>query len=350
LRSSHARYFLELAERAGPELEGAAEEWLERLEADHANLRAALDWAGAETTAEHELRMAVALRRFWSVRGHVREGQRRLEAAAERPGAELTQLRATAAGAAGAFAVACGEYPKAKAWTERSLELFRLVNDMAGVANSLNRLADVAKAEDDSEAASRYYTSALEVARELGDRRPLATVLTNAGAFALMRRDFNEAETLTHEALATWRDLGHTEGIAIALSNLGIAAIERNAFAEALPYLEEGFQLARRLSFTSQLAHGLGVCATVAARTSAPERAARLVAAADELLGAIDARLSPHGRMFREEAIAAFEAALTDAELAKASEAGRAMSIDEAVAYALETIRSAAVGKGPRAG
>jgi hypothetical protein len=69
-----------------------------------------------------------------------------------------------------------------------------------------------------------------------------------------------------------------------------------------------------------------------------------------ELLGAIDARLSPHGRMFREEAIAAFEAALTDAELAKASKAGRAMSIDEAVAYALETIRSAAAGKGPRAG
>jgi predicted ATPase/DNA-binding SARP family transcriptional activator len=350
LRSSHARYFLEVAERAGPGLEGAAEEWLERLEADHANLRAALDWAAAEGTAEHELRMAVALRRFWSVRGHVREGQRRLEAAAERPGEELTQLRATAAGAAGAFAVARGEYQKAKDWTERSLELFRLVNDKAGVANSLNRLADVAKAEDDAEAASRYYTSALEVARELDDKRPLAAVLTNAGAFALMRRDFDEAETLTHEALAIWRDLSHTEGIAIALSNLGIAAIERNAFAEALPYLEEGFELARRLSFTSQLAHGLGVCATVAARSSAPERAARLVAAADELLGAIDARLSPHGRMFRKEAIAAIEAALTDAEVAEASKGGRAMSIDEGVDYALETMLSAAAGNDPGAG
>jgi hypothetical protein len=105
-----------------------------------------------------------------------------------------------------------------------------------------------------------------------------------------------------------------------------------------------------RLSFTLQLAQGLGVCATVAARTSAPERAARLVAAADELLGAIDARLSPHGRMFREEAIAAFEAALTDAELAEASKAGRTMSIDEAVDYALETMQSAAAGNGPRVG
>jgi hypothetical protein len=114
-----------------------------------------------------------------------------------------------------------------------------------------------------------------------------------------------------------------------------------------MPYLEEGFELARCLGFTSQLANALGVCATVGARSAAPERAACLVAAADELLGAIGARLSPHGRMFREEAIAAFEAALTDAQLAEAAEAGRAMSVDEAVAYALETVRAAQLVASP---
>ncbi|MGZ4400804.1 MAG: BTAD domain-containing putative transcriptional regulator [Gaiellaceae bacterium] len=342
VRRQHARYFLELAERAEPELAGSAEHWLRRLEAEVDNLRGALDWAAAEGTAEEELRIAVALRRFWLVRGYAREGQRRLEAALARSGGQPVRLRATAAGAAGTLAVVRADYDKAEAWTELSLELFRSVDDKAGVAISLNRLADVAKAEDDPETASRQYGLALEAARGLDDKRPLAGVLTNAGAFALLRGDLSEAERLTQEALSTWRELGHTEGVAIGLSNLGIVAIEGNALEEAVPYLEESFELARRLGFTSQLAQGLGVCATVAARTSAPERAARLVAAVDALLGTIDVRLSPHGRMFREEAIAAFEAALTQAQLAEATEEGRAMSVDEAVGYGLETVRSAA--------
>ncbi|MGZ8695937.1 MAG: BTAD domain-containing putative transcriptional regulator [Gaiellaceae bacterium] len=343
LRRQHLLYFAELAESAEPELGGsAAHVWLERLEAEHDNLRAALDWAANEGTTEDELRITVALRRFWLVRGHVREGQRRLEEALARGDDQPARLRATAAGAAAAFAVARAEYEKAKVWTEESLELFRSLDDGAGVANSLNRLADVAKAEGDPETASRYYASALEVARELADRRPLAAVLTNAGAFALMRGGPGEAEALTTEALAIWRELGHAEGIAIALTNLGVAAVDRKVLAEAVPFLEEGFELARRLGFTSQLAQGLGVCATVAARASVPERAVRLVAAADELLGAIDARLSPHGRMFREEAISVSEPALTETQLAHASEAGRAMSLDEAVAYGLETVRAAA--------
>jgi predicted ATPase/DNA-binding SARP family transcriptional activator/Tfp pilus assembly protein PilF len=345
LRRPHAQHFLELAERAEPQLGGsAAHLWLERLELEHDNLRAALDWAARTGTAEEELRIAVALRRFWLVRGHVREGQRRLEDALARSDEQPAPLRATASGAAGAFAVARGEHAKAKTWTEESLQLFRSLGDKAGVAHSLSRLADIAKAEDDAQAASRYYALALEVARELEDKRPLAAVLTNAGAFALMRGDFAEAERQTREALSIWRDLGHAEAVAIALSNLGIAAIERNAFAEATPYVEEGFKLARGLGFRSQLAHAVGVCATVAARTSAPERAARLVAAADQMLEAIDAKLSPHGQMFREEAIAAFGAALTETQLAEATDAGCAMSVDEVVSYALETLRLAPAG------
>jgi predicted ATPase/DNA-binding SARP family transcriptional activator len=341
VRRRHAQYFLDLAERAEPELERAAEQWLERLEADHDNLRAALDWAAEHGTAGEELRIAVALRRFWLVRGHAREAQLRLEDALERGDHEPSRLRATAAGAAGNFARIRSDYEQAQAWTEHSMELFRALDDMAGVATSLNRLADIAKANKEPEAAARYYASALELARALPDKHPLAGVLTNAGAFALLQRNLADAETLTHEALATWRELRHTEGIAIALSNLGIAAIERDALADAIPFLEEGFELARRLGFTGQLAQGLGVCATVAARTSAPERAACLVAAMDELLRAIDARLSPHGRMYRDEAIAAFEAELTAAELAAATEAGLAMSADEAVDYGLETVRAA---------
>jgi predicted ATPase/DNA-binding SARP family transcriptional activator len=342
LRRRHARYFLELAERAEPELAGSAEPWLERLEAEHDNLRAALDWAATDGTAEDELRIAVALRRFWWVRGHVREAQRRLEDALARGGKQPDRLRATAAGATAQFAVFRGDYPEARAWTEHSLELFRSLDEGVGVANSLNRLADISKAEGDPEGAARNYALALEVARELDDRHPLAAVLTNAGELARRQGDLVEAERLTREALAVWRELGHTEGVAIAVVNLGAVAIEGNAPAKALPFLEEGAELARMLGFTAQMANILGACAAVAARTSAPERAARLVAAADELLGAIEARLSPYGLRWREEGMAAAEAALTEEQLAAASEAGRSMSVDEALGYGLETVRDAA--------
>jgi predicted ATPase/DNA-binding SARP family transcriptional activator len=342
LRQQHAHYFLELAEHAAPELEGAAERWLEQLEIDHDNLRAALDWAAAEGRAEDELRICVALRRFWLVRGYLSEAQRRLEDALGRGNNVPTRLRAIAAGAASIFALAREDWQRAKSWTEQSMEMFRSLDDDAGIANSLNRLADIAKAEDEPETAASYYAAALEVARGLDDKRPLATVLTNMGAFALLQSDPYAAEELTREALSIWRKLGHTEGIAIAYLNLGTAAIERNAPTEALSDLENGFELARRLGFTSRLAHGLEVCAAVATRAGQPKRAARLVGAIDEQLGAIGARPSRHGRTLRAETMAAVAAALTEAQLTEASEEGSTMSVDDAVAYGLEAVRSAA--------
>jgi predicted ATPase/DNA-binding SARP family transcriptional activator len=345
VRQRHARHFLALAERAEPELGGAtAPVWLDRLEAEHDNLRVALDWAATNGTAEEEMRIAVALRRFWLVRGHAREGLRRLEQVLARDDKQSLRVRATGAGAAGALAVVLADYERAKARTEESLALFRSLDDKTGIAHSLTRLADVAKAEGDANAATRYYASALEVARELEDKRALAAVLTNAGAFALMQRDFADAEMRTREALSIWREVAHDEAVSIALSNLGIAAIERNDFAGAMPYLAESFDLSRRLGFTLQLAHAIGVCATVAGRMSAPERAARLVAALDDLLDVADARLSPHGRMFRREAVAASKAALTERQLAAARQAGSAMSVDEVISYALQTLESAAAG------
>lgn len=173
-------------------------------------MRAALEWAAEQGKAEDELRIAVALRRFWLVRGHLREAQRRLEDALARSDDQPARLRATAAGAASIFAVAREDWKRAKAWTEWSMELFRSLEDNPGIANSLNRLADIAKAEDQPEAAAAYYASALEVARRLDDERPLAAALTNSGAFALQQGNLHEAETLTREALSIWRKLGHT--------------------------------------------------------------------------------------------------------------------------------------------
>lgn len=342
MRDQHAGYFLELARRAEPELEGAAEQWLTRLEAEHDNLRAALEWAAAQGKAEDELRISVALRRFWLVRGHSAEAQRRLEAALGRTGNQPTQLRAIAAGAAGQFALARDDHERAKTWTNESLSLFRSQDDRAGVARSFTRLGDIAKAEGDLDGAARNYAYALEVARNLEDRRALAAALTNVGALALIRKDLDEADRLSREALSIWRELGHTEGIAIALLNVGAGAIDRQDYAEALPLLRETFELSRALGYRAQLAGALGNCAVVAARSSQAERAIRLVASMDELLAAIGERQSLHGRQRREEVFTGAEAVLNERELAAAIEDGKSLPLDEAIACGVETLRMAA--------
>jgi len=129
-----------------------------------------------------------------------------------------------------------------------------------------------------------------------------------------------------------------------------LSSIDRNPVTPIDDRLQEAFELARRLGFTSRLAHGLEVCAALAARAGQPERAARLVRAIDEQLGAIGARPSRHGRTLRAETMATVTAALTDAQLTVANEEGRMMSLDDALAYGLEAVRSAAGRASPASG
>ena len=342
VRARHAQYFLELAEQAEPELQASGQATLDRLTLEHDNLRAAMDWLGAAGRPEEELRIAVALRRFWLVRGHAQEARRRLGDALGRATDCPPRLRAVATGAAGQFALAQGDLPRARGLTDESLALFRSLGDQAGVANSLNRLGDIAKGELDLAAAARAYESALAVARGVEDKHPLGAVLTNAGALALMREDVDTGDRLNREALGVWRELGHTEGIAIALLNLGVAAIERQAYSEALSSLHESVDLFRQLGFASRLATVLGNCAVVAARLDHASVAVGLVAAMDELWKATGESDQAHGRKRRHEVVAAAEASLTKKEFEAAYAGGRALSLDEALELGLETLRAAA--------
>lgn len=342
LPERHAKYFLELAERAEPELERESAEWHERLEADYDNLCAAFDWFSAHGSGTDELRFAVALRRFWLVRGHASEGQHRLEKALARETEHPERLRATAMGAAAQLAFSRSDLVKAKELTNESLELARSLDDGRLVAFSFNRLADIAKAEDDYSTAGRHYESALDVARKLSDELPLAAALTNAGSFALMRDDPDEAEQLTREALDRWRALDNAEGIQIAMSNLAAVAIERGALGEAATWFEEGLKIARRLGFSAALAQSLGDSASVAVSIGALDRALVLIAAMDNVLETIGTAPSPHAARKREQAIIAVESVLSPNQIATLRDAGEAMSIDEALDFALETVHGAA--------
>jgi predicted ATPase/DNA-binding SARP family transcriptional activator len=345
-RNRHAEYFRDLAARAEPELGGPGEElWLDRLEREHDNLRTALSWFAETGATRDELQTAIALRRFWLVRGHVHEARRRLGDALARGEGEAAELRAVALGAAAQFALTSGDDEQAKLLTDASLELFRANGDAGGIARSLTRLGDIAKAQGLNEEAGASYAEAIDVARQLGDAFALGGALTNAGSFELLLGNIDEAEALTRAALSAWREVQHTEGITIALFNLAITSVARGSVTEALSLLEEAFELALKLGWSSQIAAGLGTCATAALRGGDAERAARLLAAMDALLETLGIGPQPYGALAREEALAACRDTLTEQAFEAAQEAGRSLSTSEAIDEGLEGLRAAPTAK-----
>ena len=170
-RQRHAGYYLALAEQAAPELLGPQQgTWLERLEREHDNLRAALGWALEHGGATLGLRLAVALGHFWAVRGHLSEGQAWLERALSRWSEAPAPARAGALSAAGHLAYIKGEYERAATLHEESLSVQRALGDQRGVALSLHNLGRVAHYSGDFERAAALYDESLAIRASIGGR------------------------------------------------------------------------------------------------------------------------------------------------------------------------------------
>lgn len=138
IRQRHAEYFLELAERAAPELIRPDQAvWLQRLDAEHDNFRAALRWLEQSGDADAGWRLGGALWRFWDMRGYLREGRERLEALLARSG-KRTAARAAALNGAAVLAQQSGDFPAARAWYLESLAISRELDDQRRIASLLN--------------------------------------------------------------------------------------------------------------------------------------------------------------------------------------------------------------------
>ena len=268
LERQHALYFMSFAEVAAPYLTGAKQrEWLDRLEDDHDNMRAALRWAtekrGAsgeedEEAAEVDMRLAGALCRFWYVRGYQSEGREQLAAAlsgvhdrgqAGEPGRDKAAraARALALNGAGMLAWAQGDYTGAQSSYEESLAIRRELGDRLAVSGSLNNLGILAEDQGDYARARTLYEESLAIRRELGNRGTIAASLNNLGTVALEQGDYASARTLLEEALAIWRELGNTHGTAMAINNLGDVALGQGKYVSARTLYEESLAIRREL-------------------------------------------------------------------------------------------------------
>jgi non-specific serine/threonine protein kinase len=337
VRRRHRDWFLALAEQAEQALQGAEQAaWLDRLEMEHDNLRAALAWCQAEDEGiEAGLRLGAALRRFWYVRGYLSEGREWLEKALSRRSRAPAALQAKALNEAGILTGAQSDYAAARRFHEESLEIRRTLNDRRGVAASLNNLGLVSREQGDTARARSYYEESLKTYRELGDAARTAIVLLNLGVVATEQGDDTAAQQLLEEALDIERTLGDQWLIAVALHNLGEVAHKQNDDLTAQQLFRESLTLRRELGNRSGIALILTSMAYTARSQGDAERTARLLGAVEVLREALNAPLSPADRADYDHNVAAARAALGEETFAAAWAQGRSSPLEQVIAYAL---------------
>jgi predicted ATPase/class 3 adenylate cyclase len=232
VRERHLEYYLDLSEQAEPHLRGPDQvSWLDRLEKEVDNLRAALEWA-METNVSAALRIASALFWFWHIRGRKTEGIDWLERAlAEDKKSPVSDvfIRGKAMNVAGSLLVMHGSPERAWEVCEESLALHASLGSKgrSGVAHALWNLAQGAAHHEDFDQAKAYSERSFELYQELGDRFGMAQNLDNMGSYPLVRSDYAKAKEIWEKDLALRKELGDKDGAAWILSCLGELAFWR---------------------------------------------------------------------------------------------------------------------------
>jgi predicted ATPase/class 3 adenylate cyclase len=341
LRRRHTQQYLALAEEVEPRLRGDDQAfWLDQLEAEHDNLRAALSWCFERCETDTGLRLGAALWRFWEVHGHLREGRERLQALLALPAPDgqspKDATRAAALNALGNMARHQGEYTLAQSAYEESVAIRRELDDRPGVAGSLSNLGVVAALEGDFAVARAFFEESLRIRLALGDQLDIANSHQNLGRCAAHQRDYTAARSHFAECLAISQLIGNRRGVASALIELGKLAEQQSGYAAARTSYESGLAISRELGDKEYIAETLEGFATLAAAQAQPERALRLAAAAAALRESINARLSAAELDELEQALDSARSMLTPEASSTAWSRGKRMSLDDVMEYACQ--------------
>ena len=277
VRGRHARWVAALAEEAGPALLGPEQAaWLDRLAAEHGNLRAALRWAAEQGDAAQGARICAGAWRYWWARGHLGEGRHRLAAALANAAVVPAPMRAELTRGAAYLARAVGERAEAERLLRQQLALREALADAAGVARALDDLGMVVCERRDYAEAGALHERSLALFREQGDRAGIADALTNLGRVLSDRGDHARAAALHAESLALRRALGDDAGTAYALENLAVVAYDQADHATAGERLAEALDLRRRLGDQEGMARALNGLGLVALALGDPRRSVAL--------------------------------------------------------------------------
>ena len=340
LKRNHMEFFLAFAEEAEPSLQGSGQgpgqgDWLDRLEADHDNLRTALECALAQKDGSLAVKLAGALWRFWEVRGYLSEGRSSLKQALAVGKDALSSFQAKALDGAGRLSWRQGDFQDAKHLFTESLVLWRTAGDKAGEANSLHGLARAAVNLEDYVSAQISCEESLEIQRQLNDKQGIATAINTLGEVARAQQDFAQAENHYAESLAIFREIGDTAASVSVLHNLAYTALNQDNEKTAEALFLEAITIARDLKDQLGIFSMLGGLACVATAMGLAERAVQLFGTA-EVVGKAGGYAGD--RVDQDEVnrqLAAAQSALEKETVNAAWTRGQNMSSEDAIAYAL---------------
>ena len=338
LRKRHAHFFLALAEDASPQLSGSAQgAWLNRLEVEHDNLRAALGWS-IDADPELGMRFARLLVLFWLGHGHFREGQRWLERVLAAGVGAAPAAQAPVLNALAALAGPQGNYDLAATAAEAALAIARDLGDIANIAWSLNVLGGVASLRGDHARAVILWEEALDLRRSLGDASAAALVLLNLGNSSLAQADFARAGSFLEEALEQAKESGDIDTVAQVLEVQGWLGLAQRKHARAASLLRESLLMRVDLGTASGIYGCVHGVAQVAASLGQFERSVRLQAAAEVMREDVGGALEPYFRALYDRSLAMSRAALGEASFAAAWTAGTALPLEAVVAETLALV------------
>jgi predicted ATPase len=370
IRRRHAENFLAFAIEAQSELVRRDQRrFLDRLEADHDNFRAALSWL-LDRDPENALTLAHALVVFWYTRGHVREGRDWLVAVLEGASPTPSATRAGALDWAGYLSIELGD--DARELLEQAVACAREANAAAAVASALNHLQialahvdeRVAVLEEalsiaeqasdpyvlgtvlnnlgvinaqrgDTEHARELYEESYRIRGEMGDLARMAMSLANISDAAFSAADLTRARDYATEALALAREVGDRREASVAIDQLGWLALAESRISEARELFNQALALELEIAHPSQARITLNGLAAVAAASGDPHLAARLAAATRPDVHGTN-YLGPGAEALFERHIAAARAQTDPAEWDEAWAAGAALTIEQTAAEVLE--------------
>ena len=373
VRRAHAGYYLAWAEEAEPNLTTAEQMgWLDLLESEHNNLRAALRLSLQSEDVKTTLRLCGALWRFWYVRGHLSEGRRWLEQALALGGGEPSlKMRALAGG--GELSHSLGDLDRAQELHEEALSVASRLGDEAQIAASLNGLAFVVRRKGEFARARAMHQEALEHYRKLNDSWGVGRSTDLLGRAAAFQGDFEAALPRLEEGLKMWRRVGDREGIAESTALIGMVALGKADYETARRMLRQARRIMEELGDPRGVAKMTVALADVelndgdplaghalyeealmlledvadkwwsawclegmaSVARNEPERAARLFGASAALREAIGAPRPPAFRSYHERNLSAVRNRLGEVAFEASCAEGREMSLEEAIEYAL---------------
>jgi len=340
IRRRHALYFLDLAQTAKPKLrEPGFFQVVGGLAAEHENLRTAMAWAVANDQGEVALRMIEAFWRFWHFHGDLSAGRRWADQALALPSAAgRTNARAKALIGRGSLAYWQNDTAGALLDYEDALSILEAIAAPTETAEGRYNLAFVEPMRGNVGKAIELFRSSLARFQELGDRRGVADALFGLAVMSRLQGDLDTARTSAEHALALHQDLGDVFGLTGELYVLGRVAAETGDLDTARRHYLETLENMELIGERTGIALIFDNLANVANLGGRPQVALRLAGAAEALKELVGGEAPPE-LIHLPDARAQARALLSEGEIDVAWAEGRAMSMEEAIAYAREEAR-----------